>query len=93
MFSELTVVRRKASLNAVEMDGGLGMLNTENGRYMVLNSVGAQIWNYTEEPIAVGDMVHKLTDEFDVSYEDCMKNTIPYLKQLKNARLIEIVKL
>lgn len=91
MISDLTIIKRNSSLKPIYADDNLNMLNIETGKYAVLNSVGAMIWNYTEIPITVKDIVIKLTEEFDVSHDECSKSVILYLENLLKERLIDVV--
>jgi len=92
MISETTVIRRNPMLKASDINGGLGLLNAETGQYCVMNSVGSCIWNLTEKAISVNELIRQLTEIFDISYADCKNSVIPYLKNLKKNRLIEIVR-
>jgi DNA-directed RNA polymerase delta subunit len=79
-------------LKASDISGGLGLLNSETGQYCAMNSVGSCIWNLTEKAISVNELIRRLTEIFDVSYADCKNSVIPFLKDLKKNRLIEIVR-
>lgn len=88
---ESTVIKRNTSLQPVDINGQLSMLNMETGKYVVLNTVGARIWELAEQPIAVRDIIARLINEFDVTYEDCQNSVLLYMKNLKKERLIQIV--
>lgn len=89
-ITDCTLIKRVASLKAVNLDGNTGMLNIETGKYTMLNTVGTLIWNYSEKPIPVKDIVDRLINEFDISYEECKKSVVLYLDNLLNEKLIDV---
>lgn len=91
MITDGTMIKRNSTLKAVYVDDNISMLNTETGKYTMLNSVGTLIWNYAGEPITVEDIVSRLTNEFDISIAECKKSVILYLENLKKEKLIEVV--
>lgn len=90
-INENTVIKRNASLQPVDINGQLSMLNVETGKYVVLNPVGALIWELAAEQVAVKDILTRLIEEFDVAPDVCAKQVLPYLKNLKKERLINII--
>lgn len=91
-MTDNTIVVRKASHQPVDMNGKLAMLNEVTGKYVVLNEVGALIWDLTVKPISVHDIVTRLTDEFDISRDECASQVTFYLDNLKKERLLDIMK-
>lgn len=89
-ITESTTLTRNTLLQPVDINGHLGMLSTETGKYIVLNTVGARIWDLTAEPVSVMDIVSMLTEEFDVSLDDCRRQVLPYLENLMKEKLIGI---
>lgn len=87
-----TIVVRKASLRPVDMNGQLAMLNEDTGKYVVLNEVGALIWDLAVKPVSIHDIVSRLTDEFDITRDECANQVIFYLDKLKKERLLDIIK-
>lgn len=87
-----TVITRNTALKPVDMGGRLAMLNAETGKYIVLNEVGARIWDLSSEPISAGDIIAGLTEEFDITPDDCREQVLPYLEKLKKERLLSILK-
>jgi hypothetical protein len=91
-ITEKTVITRNSELKPVDISGRLGMLNAETGKYIVLNEIGARIWDFAAEPVSAEDIITKLIQEFDVSPDDCRAQVLPYLENLKNERLFIILK-
>lgn len=82
------VLVRKADIFAADMDGSTVMMNMETGMYYNLGEVGSRIWELLEQPIRVADLIEALTGEFDVSFDRCAKDTIPFLQRLLENKLI-----
>jgi hypothetical protein len=82
------VLVRKADIFAADMDGSTVMMNMETGMYYNLGEVGSRIWELLEQPIRVADLIEALTGEFDVSFDQCAKDTIPFLQRLLENKLI-----
>lgn len=91
-ITEKTVVTRNTLLKPVDIGGQLGMLSAETGKYIVLNEVGARIWDFAAEPLSAGDIIARLTEEFDISPDDCREQVLPYLEKLEKERLLSIIK-
>lgn len=89
-ITDNTVIIRNTALKPVDIEGQLGMLSAETGKYIVLNPVGARIWDFAAEPVSVADIVVRLTEEFDVSPDDCRDQLLPYLENLNKEKLIGI---
>jgi hypothetical protein len=82
------VLVRKADIFAADMDGSTVMMNMETGMYYNLGEVGSRIWELLEQPIRVADLIEALTGEFDVDFDRCAKDTIPFLQRLLENKLI-----
>ena len=82
------ILVRKADIFAADMDGSTVMMNMETGMYYNLGEVGSRIWELLEQPIRVADLIEALTGEFDVSFAQCAKDTIPFLQRLLENKLI-----
>jgi hypothetical protein len=82
------ILVRKADIFAADMDGSTVMMNMETGMYYNLGEVGSRIWELLEQPIRVADLIEALTGEFDVSFDRCAKDTIPFLQRLLENKLI-----
>lgn len=89
-ITQKSVIIRNTALEPVDIGGQFGMLNVETGKYIVLNEVGARIWDFAAEPVSVGDVVTRLIKEFDVSSGDCKDQVISYVERLKKEKLIRI---
>lgn len=93
MITKHSIIKQKPSLRPVPMNGNLGMLNIDTGKYLVLNNIGAQILNYAAAPVSVDEIVKKLTHEFDITYADCFESIVPYIEGLQKEQLIDVVRI
>ena len=82
------ILVRKADIFAADMDGSTVMMNMETGMYYNLGEVGSRIWELLEQPVQVADLIEALTGEFDVSFDQCAKDTLPFLQRLLENKLI-----
>lgn len=82
-------VIRRADLIAVSMGDETVMMDVVTGKYYKLSSVGGDIWNYIEQEITISDLIDKLLTEYDVTREECEKETIEFLEQLVSSGVID----
>ena len=69
----------------------LVMFDAEAGKYYGLNDVATVIWNLLEEPKTVEELCDLLTEEFDVSIEQCRKDVIKFLPKMREKGLVQEV--
>ncbi len=90
-MTENTVLARKAEIMTADMNGDTVMMDIETGKYYNLGTVGGRIWELLETPMVVSTLISKLTEEYDVTYEQCLNDTLPFLSDLTERGLITIV--
>ena len=56
------------------------MMNMENGDFVSMNKVGADIWKLTQEPVEVSEVIRKLLDLYDINAEQCSTETLAFLE-------------
>lgn len=83
-----TVLQRKGDLLFNEIDGEVVMLSIENSEYYGMDKVGSRIWELLEQPYTLKNLVVKLMEEYEVSEEQCNKDTLAYINKLKDKNLI-----
>ena len=74
------IVRNDKRYLASKLGEELVMMDLELGNFVLLNQVGAEIWGLSESPIAVVDLIDKLSSIYNVTYEICEQETIQFLK-------------
>ena len=81
-MTDTTVLSRREGLMTADMNGSAVMMDIMSGKYYNLGEVGGRIWEMLEEPMTLGALVQKLTDEYDVSVERCRSDMLPFLNTL-----------
>jgi len=87
---ENTILQRQLNTLFSEIDGEIVILSTENSEYYGINKVGTRIWNLLANPMSFKNLICKLIEEYDISKEKCIENTLLYLKILNDKQLIII---
>jgi hypothetical protein len=77
-----TRLSRNPSLVHTELDGHTMMMSLEAAKYFSLNPMGSRIWQLIEHPVAAGDVVVALGQEFEVDAEQCRTQTFGFLERL-----------
>ena len=67
-LSEETIIQRnETKFLASALGAEIVMMNTDNGDYIGVNSVGSDVWNLLIEPIRIDDLIKKITELYDVT--------------------------
>ena len=74
-----------------EVGDELVMMDIESGQYITLNKVASIIWQQLEKPIKVNDLVLMLIKKFEVSEEECTKETLEYLNKLNLLNVLDVL--
>ena len=56
------------------------MMNMENGDFISMNKVGADIWNLSRQPLSVKELIQQLLKLYDISEPECMLETVQFLE-------------
>ena len=87
-MTDNTVLSRREGLMAADMNGSAVMMDIMTGKYYNLGQVGGRIWELLEEPMTVAALVKKLTDEYDVSAQQCRSDIEPFLNTMLSRGLL-----
>lgn len=85
-----TSLVRKDDIPTTDIDGELGMMSIEKGKYFTLDEIGARIWKLLETPNTVNKVVEVLMQEYDIDYETCTSDVIELLEKLLQEDLVAI---
>lgn len=85
-----SVVTRSADQVSGDLDGKVVLLSIQNGEYYNMNEVGSRVWTLIEQPISVIALIDRLTEEFDVTREQCEREALAYLADLKKKNLLRV---
>lgn len=84
-------VRRLDDVLETEIDEETVMMDIEKGSYFGLNPTGSKIWTLLAEPVVIGDLCDRLTEEFEVPREQCEQQVVAFLQNLLERGLLQIV--
>ena len=85
-----TIVERNHEIDATDLDGEKVMMDLDKGQYFMLNEVGGDIWELTEKPISVQNIMESLRKEYEVSAEECEHAVKEFLLHMHHANLVMI---
>lgn len=91
MINRDTVVKRTEDIVAIDLEGKTVMMSIENGEYYGLDGAAGAIWEALEKEIKVQNIIDRLLEEFNVSEEECEKDTISFIQKLQAEKLLEVV--
>lgn len=86
---QTTIVRSPDQVSG-DLEGKTVLLSIQNGQYYNMNEVGTRVWALIEQPVCVATLVERLQDEFEVSREQCEREVLAFLEQLREDRLLRI---
>lgn len=77
-----SILVRNGSIPTATIDGEVGLMNIETGKYYALNSIGSDIWNKLDKPISLNDLVAALVSEFDIDRQECYSQVKKFVERL-----------
>lgn len=86
-----TVVVQKPDLLSSDLDEDLVLMSIETSRYFGLDSLSREIWDQFDEPRSIAEVCSRLVERYDVTLEQCRQDTLAFVEQLVDAKLVEIV--
>lgn len=87
-----TLIIRRNDVTTAYLDGEIGMMDIENGKYYTLDEVGSYIWNLLEKPRSVKDIIATLLEEYEVDTETCQEQVLEFVNKLIKANLFHSVR-
>jgi hypothetical protein len=66
----------------------LVMMDLEQGKYFSLNPVATRVWEMLEQPMEAAEICSFLTDEYDVSSEQCIVEVEELLREMGKMGLV-----
>ena len=84
-------VHRLGNALETEIENETVMMHIETGSYFGLNPTGSRIWALLAEPIVIGDLCDRITEEFEVSRELCELQVVDFLQCLLERGLLQVM--
>jgi hypothetical protein len=75
---------------ASDIAGETVILGLTAARYYGLDAVGARVWQLIQTPMAVSDLTRAIVSEYEVDPERCEHDLLKLLRQMAEARLVEV---
>lgn len=66
------------------------VLHTDSGTYYGLSDVGAAVWEMLGQPVAVDEIVNRLTAIYEVNTLACRTDVLALLNDLRRAGLVTV---
>jgi DNA-directed RNA polymerase delta subunit len=86
-----TRIQRNPAQVFSEVDHQVVMLNVKKEAYYCLNEVGSAIWRELEEPHSFQELINQIREVFEVEEDECRKDVEPFLIELVEAGVIELI--
>ena len=90
MISTTTQVKAGADQVSCELNEETAILDMKTGVYYGLDPVGARVWELIQQPQTADAVVQQLLDEYEVAAEDCTRDVLALLTDMREHKLIEI---
>ena len=88
----LHMVKYVATPNQISAELGKSsvILQTDISEYFGLNEVGSHVWSMLlQQPKSISELVSKITDLYEVDYEQCYNDVKALIEQLQQKSLVE----
>jgi hypothetical protein len=85
-----TLLIRNPNQVFTDVDGEVIMLNVENSEYYNLPGTAGLIWNNLAKPMSIKELVGHLIAEYEISFEDCLKDVQPFINELIIKNIVQI---
>lgn len=83
-----TIKRNNEDFLSSKLGNELVMMNTKTGDYLGLNQVSNDIWELIQQPCTAEDIINGLLQQYEVSKEDCEKQTLECLNKMMEQGMI-----
>jgi hypothetical protein len=83
------VVAAREQISA-DLEGETVILGIDKALYYGIDEVGASIWKLLKEPVPVGAIRDRITEEYDVDSATCERDVIAFLERLEAESLIVV---
>lgn len=83
-----TVISQNKKMPVADVDGELGFMNVEKGKYYMIDGVGIRIWNLITNPNSINRIVDDLLKEYDVKRDVCNRDVLEFVNDLNSQGLI-----
>lgn len=72
-----------------EVNSHAMLMSIEDGKYYSLSTTGTAIWKLLETPVTVQGIAEALSQDFDVTFQECESDVQAYLQVLRERNLVK----
>lgn len=87
MNSVVVATKRQVSCALAEESA---ILDMQSSVYYGMNAVATRVWNLLQHPKSIREIRDAIVDEYDVTSEQCERDVLELLDQMKSEGLIEL---
>ena len=86
---ESRLVRPQETI-ATEIDREIILMDIEAGSYYGLEGPARSVWEALSSPISYGQLLDKITAEYEIDYAECSKDLQSFLQDLVDQGLLQV---
>ncbi len=83
-----TIIQRNEEILSSSINNETVMMDIESGQYIGLDPIATRIWALIEQPITFEKLCETLTNEYEVSLEQCQTDVATFLDKSTEANLV-----
>jgi hypothetical protein len=84
-----TVIARGTQHVETIADGEVVLMHVGSGRFFTLSGTGRRVWELVAEPMTIGALADRLTTEFAVDRQICIRDLVVLCEQFQKGQLID----
>lgn len=89
-IDDTTMVRRKAAVVGADVADDAILLDIDSGYFFQLNSTGAKIWAFVEQPQTLGALTDHMAASYKVDAETCRSDVAEFVADLIERGVLEV---
>ncbi len=92
LFGPNTLLQRNDSrfISSIVNDEVI-LMDIKTGNYIALKTAAHAIWDILVKPITVSALIAQILEEYEVSEDEATTDTMDFLKQLLDQRMISVL--
>ncbi|MXO57605.1 PqqD family protein [Pontixanthobacter gangjinensis] len=87
-LSAKCVVKRNEDVLFSEVADGMSLMDIDSGKYFHFDQTGSVIWKQIDGDLTISQLCENVQREFDVDAETCAADTIEFLTELNQLKLV-----
>lgn len=91
-LQDTDMVSRVETVVAADMDGETILMSVETGQYFHFDDVATDVWHGLERPRSVEELVAHLREIYDVSLDECRRDSVELITKLCDADVLRVAR-